>query len=453
MSNAVRSPEPPAIGSAAPAEAVVDQPAPSEGARGFGWGFVSQGFSSATNLGLTLIAARILGPGGLGTVAIAFTSYLTVLGFQRALVTDPLVAQYASLSSDVRARSTRRALTVALLGAAVAAGLVGLVGVAVDGSIGRALVILAPWLPALVIQDFWRAVLFRDSRARSAATNDACWLFAMALTAPLAWWLGSDWAVVGCWGFGSLAGMLLGFAQTRARPHRAPHALRWWRTELWPLGRWLGANSLAYSVISYATVVLLVSLVGTSGMGGLRAVSTIFAPLTLVGAALALPGLPALSRALFVSPEAATRLAFRLGVASALVTTGYLAIMILGSGSIIPQIFGSSFREFTDLVWPVGAGQLIAALSVGVSLLLKAQRRGSAVFMTTAAGSVTSLVLVSVLGASYGLVGAAWALTAGAGVGLVATTALALRDNREVARRTDPTQSCEVEHDPTLVEA
>ena len=133
----------------------------SEGAGGFAWGFVSQGFSSATNLGLTVIAARVLGPGGLGTVAIAFASYLTILGFQRALVTDPLVAQYASLPADVRARSTRKALTVALLGAAAAAGLLGLIGVAAHGSIGRALVILAPWLPALVIQDFWRAVLFR----------------------------------------------------------------------------------------------------------------------------------------------------------------------------------------------------------------------------------------------------------------------------------------------------
>jgi O-antigen/teichoic acid export membrane protein len=400
-----------------------------------------------------LIAARVLGPGGLGTVAIAFASYLTILGFQRALVTDPLVAQYASLSADVRERSTRQALTVALLGAAAGAGLLGLVGVAAQGSIGRALVILAPWLPALVIQDFWRAVLFRDRRARSAATNDACWLFAMALTAPLAWWLGSEWAVVGCWGFGGLAGTLLGFAQTRARPHRPRRALLWWRTELWPLGRWLGANSLIYSVISYATVIVLVGLVGTSGMGGLRAVTTVFAPLTLVGAALALPGLPALSRALSVSPKAATKLALRLSVASALATTAYLAIMGLGGGSIVPRIFGSSFREFTDLVWPVGAGQLIAALSVGVSLLLKAQRRGSAVLVTTAIGSITALALVATLGASYGLLGAAWGLTAGAGVGFVTTTALALRTNRKVASTTEPASSCEVDHDSRTVQA
>ena len=451
MGHAVRSPEP--LTTAGTAGEAVPRAVASEGAGGFAWGFVSQGFSSATNLGLTVIAARVLGPGGLGTVAIAFASYLTILGFQRALVTDPLVAQYASLPADVRARSTRKALTVALLGAAAAAGLLGLVGVAAHGSIGRALVILAPWLPALVIQDFWRAVLFRDRRARSAATNDACWLFAMAVTAPLAWWLGSDWAVVGCWGFGGLAGTLLGFAQTRARPHRPRRALLWWRTELWPLGRWLGATSLAYSVISYATVIVLVGLVGTSGMGGLRAVTTVFAPLTLVGAALALPGLPALTRALSVSPEAARKLALRLGVASALATTAYLAIMVLGGGSIVPRIFGSSFREFTDLVWPVGAGQLIAALSVGVSLLLKAQRRGSAVLVTTAIGSITALALVATLGASYGLLGAAWGLTAGAGVGFVTTTALALRTNREVASTTEPASSCEVDRDSRTVQA
>ena len=87
--------------------------------------------------------------------------------------------------------------------------------------------------------------------------------------------------------------------------------------------------------------------------------------------------------------------------------------MILGGGSIVPRIFGSSFREFTDLVWPVGAGQLIAALSVGVSLLLKAQRRGSAVLITTAIGSITALALVATLGASYGLLGSRLGLDRG----------------------------------------
>ena len=63
---------------------------------GFTWGFVSQGFSSGTNFALTLIGARVLGPGGLGVIAIAYTTYLVVLSFQRALVTDPLVTRSAS---------------------------------------------------------------------------------------------------------------------------------------------------------------------------------------------------------------------------------------------------------------------------------------------------------------------------------------------------------------------
>jgi O-antigen/teichoic acid export membrane protein len=408
-------------------DSAADLTARSNGAQGFAWGFVSQGFSSATNLGLSLLAARVLGPGGLGLAAIGFGSYLTILGFQRALITDPLVTQSAVLPSEVRARATREALTVALLGAFGAAGVLALVGVSVRGDIGRALLIVAPWLPALVIQDFWRSVLFRDGRARAAATNDACWLLAMAVTAPLAWSLDSTWLVIGCWGFGGLAGTLLGFAQTRAHPHGARRALRWWRAELWPLGRWLGADSLGYSILSYTTLIVLVSLVGTSGVGGLRAVTTVFAPLTLVGAALALPGLPALSRAYAVSAEAAVRLAFRVGIASAVVTTAYLAVLSIGGGSIIPRVFGHSFRGFTDLVWPVGVGQVIAAFSVGFGLLLKAQRRGSAVLVSTTIGSVAALALVVALGVPYGLLGAAWGFAGASAISLVVTTALALR--------------------------
>jgi len=409
------------------AAAAVEFAPGTDGPRGFAWGFVSQGLSSATNLGLSLLGARVLGPGGLGSVAIGFASYLTILGFQRALVTEPLVAKSARSSSGVRAHSARGALTVALAGAAAAAAILALAGIAVGGDIGRALVVVSPWIPFLVIQDFWRAVLFRDGRARAAAGNDACWLIAMAATAPVAWWLDSLWAVVACWGFGALVGTLLGFVQTHTVPDALRPALRWWRDELWALGRWLGATSLLYSIMSYATIFALAGLIGTDGLGGIRAVTTIFAPLTLIGAAIALPGLPALTRALAVSERHGMKRAFHIGVVCTAVTAAYFGVLSLGGGAIVSMIFGHSFEHYGHLVWPIGIGQVVTAVAVGFGLLLKAEQRGSAVLVSTIVPVTVGLGLCSALAAVYGVTGAAWGMFAGAVVGTTMTTVLALR--------------------------
>ena len=203
-----------------------------------------------------------------------------------------------------------------------------------------------------MIQDFWRSVLFRDGRARAAATNDACWLLAMAVTAPLAWSLHSAWSVIGCWGFGALAGTLLGFAQTRARPHWPRRALHWWRTELWPLGRWLGANSLGYSILSYSTLIVLVSLVGNVRRRRATSCHDCFCTADTRGSGPCASWSASALSCTIVSAEAAAKLAFRLGIASALVTTAYFAVLSLGGSSIVP---GSSAIRFAGL--PISSGR------------------------------------------------------------------------------------------------
>jgi O-antigen/teichoic acid export membrane protein len=394
---------------------------------GFAWGFVSQGFSSGTNFALTLIGARVLGPRGLGEVAVAYTSYLVVLSLQRALVTDPLVTRSAAMSGPERARATRDGLTITLIGVVGLAAVIAATGEAIGGGVGRGMLLVAPWLLFLVVQDFWRSVLFRDRRGKAAAANDGTWLLAMAVSAPLVWWIGSDWAVMGCWAFGAFAGTTLGFIQTGTRPVWSRGVLARWPKELWPLGKWLGATNLGYWAFSYATLVLLVSIVGAGGLGGMRAVGTVFAPLTLIGSALSLVGLPALARRVAGSYTDAARLAFRIGLASGAVAAFYLAFVSIGGGSIIPRLFGHSFSGFTELIWPTAVSQILGALGVGFGLLLKAQRRGSAVLVSTVVWSVSSLALVAALASSHGLLGAAWGYAIASAISLVANAVLALR--------------------------
>jgi O-antigen/teichoic acid export membrane protein len=340
------------------------------------------------------------------------------------------VTASSSLAADARRRVARAGLTISLLGGAGATIVVGVAGLVAGGNIGHGLLLFTPWLIPLLVQDYWRVILFRENRGRAAAINDASWLVFMALLAPFASRLGSDWVVVAVWAGGAAAGSILGVAQTGILPASLGEALRWWRSEAWPLGRWLASTTLVKSSATYATVFVLVSLLGAHDYGGLEAVTVLFGPLSLIANALAMPGLPALSRALVTSRAAAMTLSLGLGALAVVMTTVYVAVLkgaSLHGGGLLTSVFGGSFSDFAGLVWPVAVGQLLTAATVGFSILLTAERRGRAILTYATIGSVGSLVLSASLAYTHGVTGAAWGLAGGLGLAAVFKTHFALR--------------------------
>jgi O-antigen/teichoic acid export membrane protein len=254
--------------------------------------------------------------------------------------------------------------------------------------------------------------------------NDVLWAAGMAISLPLLFLTSNAWVVVATWGLGALAGMTLGFFQTGIRPDAPRRALAWWRQTAWPLGRWLGLEGVVYSIGSQGLVFVLVLVLGTPSLGGLRAVQTLFAPLTLLAPAIALPGLPELSRQTARSREGARRLALFLGVAAVALTGGYVLFASLGGGRLMSLIFGRDFSGFASLLWPVAVGQLLIASSLGFGLLLKAQRRGKALLWTRLVASVTAFGMSSALAVAYGVEGAAWGMAAGSGANALLVSVL-----------------------------
>ena len=402
--------------------------------RAYVWGFIDQAVSSGTNFGLTILAGRALGPGGLGVIVIAFAVYLLILGFQRALLTDPLVSSSAALGSDDRSLAIRRGLTVDLFGATGATLLLVVLGMTIHGHAGRGFLIIAPWLLPALVQDFWRTILFQERRAAAAAANDGCWAVVMVLTAPFAWLLDTDWAMAACWGSGALAAALLGFAQTHVRPEPPLHAFSWWQTRLWPFGRWLGLEGMVYTVSSSATVFLLNGMLGAKAVGGLRAAQSLFAPLSLLLPAISLPGLPAIARRLSDSPKDALGLSMRLsGFVSALAAL-YGVAMVLFGGNLIRLVFGTSFSKYGNLAVPIAVWQVVAASSVGFNLFLTAQRRGRDLLLPSVAGSICAVVFVPLFAWADGVTGAAWGYSLYAGVAAVLSATLAFRSYRLTVR-------------------
>jgi O-antigen/teichoic acid export membrane protein len=400
------------------------------------WGFVDQGFSSATNFGLSLLAGRLLGPAGLGEVFIGFSAYLLTLGILRRLLTEPLVAASAAGDDNELTRTASHGIALALAAGAASAIGVAFVGLIIPGFVGTGLLLIAPWLLPALVQDYWRNQLFRDRRAAAAAANDGAWLLAMLLAVPLAWEVRTTWAVVCTWGSGALAAMMLGFLQTKVRSPSPAAAWRWWARNGWPFGRWNAGAGIVADVTANASAFVISAILGASALGGIRAAQSVFAPLTLIIPAITLPGLPIMTRALASDPARARRLAWELSGLALAVAASYVAFMVLGGWRLLPVLFGSEFTRFRDLIWPIAAAQTSLAIGLGFVLLIKAQRRGRALLFARMVGATIALGLIWLLASLSGVLGAAWGGAIGSIIGTIVLVTTALRRHSRFGHRT-----------------
>jgi O-antigen/teichoic acid export membrane protein len=378
------------------------------------WGFAGQSLSSATNLALAVVAGRALGASGLGRVVVGFSAYMIVLGLHRALLVEPLVAATSARSAADRRSSTSRALTVSLTLGLASTVIVAAAGFAIDGPTGSGLLLVTPWLVPCLLQDLCRWILFRDERPAAGAMNDGAWLAVMAITVPLAWTIHTDWAVMAAWGVGALAATILGLAQLSTPVSGPTAAWWWWRDDAWPFGRWVAGATVLGNLLGNARTFLVATLLSTTALGGLRAAETLFAPLTLVIPALALPGLPAMARTAELGSM--RRLAWRYSGLALAGVAAYMTAMVVGGTDLLAFVFGASFAGFSDLAWPIGIAQVLLAAGVGASLMLRARQRGPALLVSRVTGSGMALVLAALFAIPFGVIGVAWAGTIGTGV-------------------------------------
>ncbi|MDQ3897816.1 MAG: hypothetical protein M3326_11360 [Actinomycetota bacterium] len=392
----------------------------------FPWGLGAQVLSSATNVGLWVVSGRALGPSGLGVVSLGFATYLVAQGLQRALLTDPLMVSVARRGDQETRVVLQYGFALALISALVFTTLITIVAVVAGGTFGHALLLFAPWVGAALVHDFWRWSLFGANRAQTATATDGTRAVVMVLILPIAFWTRSDWVVVASWGVGAFCAGALGWFKTGDAPAGMAAAYAWWRVDGLPLGRWLAVESLVVLAGGLAVTFIVAAVLGTAELGRLRAVDSIFAPMTLLGQALELPGLPRLSRLWRLSPRAARVSAARIsGIALALVTA-YLIIAFSLRGTITSAVFGSGFGHIDRLILPVALSEWFFAAGLGFFILLKASGRGRARLLSEIVLDATTICLVWMFASGGDIVSAAWGRTIGAAAGEVTATAAAM---------------------------
>jgi O-antigen/teichoic acid export membrane protein len=384
------------------------------------WGFLDQALSSGTNLGLSLLAGRLLGAAGLGRMFLGFSAYLVIVGLQRGLLIEPFIAASSSADPEARRRTASRAITLSLIAGALGSCTLAFLGLAATGSFGRGLLIFSPWLVPALAQDTFRDILFRDGRPRAAVANDAIWFLTMVVAVPLAWTAGTDWTLAAVWGVGSVSGAAMGFVQTGLRPAAVRASWSWWRTAALPFGKWNAATGLISSLGGNAAAFVLAGILGTEALGGFRATQSIFAPLSVIIPAISIPGLPAVARVRAVGYRGARVMALRLSAFAVVAATAYVVVLLVGGWRLLPLLFGSSFSRFQNLIWPTAAWQTLTAASIGLLLLLKAERRGLPLLLNRAIATTLTLLLIWVFAWRAGLVGAVW----GGAVGSLASLSI-----------------------------
>lgn len=365
-----------------------------------------QSVSSLSNFLLVLLVGRWLGPEALGVFSLAFATWLVALGLVRALITDPMLV----LGEDHR--NGAGGWMAAALSLSTVLGF-SLVAVALwlgpEQQLGRTLLVMGLFLPALLVQDFWRWVGFMRQKAGYSLLNDLMFLtvqllalFFLAsndrLSAPLA---------VACWGVGALAGGFTGMLQFSTRPvldSAVPSLRRGSR-----MGKWIALYFVSDHGSRLVYVFIVATIAGTTALGGLQASINLTGPANVlffgaVSAALADAG-----RAVRVSGyDEAKRITRIYGVGLIAAVSTYCLVYVLFAPWILPTVYGESYRPYIALALPVALFTVSTAFVLVPAVRLKVLQQTRLMGLARMVVAPISLVMGLGLTLAFGLHGAAW---------------------------------------------
>lgn len=400
-------------------------------ARGPAWGLLDQAVYSGTNFLAVVLVARALGADAFGAFALALSVWATVWVLARSVIAEPFIIRTAALPEDEwRVEASHAAGVLTAAGAATAIG----VGVAAlflfGGSLGPTLLVLAPFIPVLLLQDFWRVAAFSRDDGRLAFVNDLAWAVVQVAALLLLWAINaftSPTAMV-AWGLGGFAGMLVGFWQFRLWPHLSRSTGPWMRETL-RLGGWLGVARGIQTAGTNLAFVLVGAVAGLPAVGTLRAVYALFGPVATVSRSMQLPALAQMSAADHPTRDRAVW-------SYALILSGSAAafsiVAVLGGDGLITAVYGESFSEAMALLLPMAIVFVASGASSSLSLGLGAMQAVRLLAAIETASTALRLGLTLLLATSGGAQGAAigLAIHAGLHVLFVATYYVKIRNRQ-----------------------
>jgi hypothetical protein len=378
-----------------------------------GWGVADQALSSLLNLVLGLLVARAVSAGAFGAFALAFSTYLLVVGICRALVAEPLLVRASDDPSDWRL-STRAATGAALVIGVVFGVLCVATGAVAGGVLGHALVALGLVLPVLLLQDMWRYAFFAAARGGRAFVTD---LSCAAILIPVLTVL-SVKSVDGvepfilCWGLAALLAAIVGVALARIVP-----SVRLARS--WIIGQKDLAFPFAgeFVVVSAGELALfgIGGLVGLGAVGALRGGQILLGPVRVLQLGIRLAAIPDGVRALRRSSSELRRMCVVLSVLLTAAPLAWGGALLLLPDRVGEAALGSTWKQADATLVPLslalaGTGAMTGAF-IGLRALAAAGRSLRLRLMTApfiVAGALVGAAIGGATGAAWGTAVVVW---------------------------------------------
>ena len=402
---------------------------------------VDQCVASVSNFAVGVAVARFAGVSGLGAYSLAYTAWLILAAAHRSLVTDPMAIENDLRNADARLHVRAGLAAELLLGVLCVAAFLGL-GVALlsahQHAYGIGFIATAPWLPFLLLQDYWRWIGFMQARPGRALTNDLIFLIVQvgAFAVLFGLHVRSTVVAIGGWGVGALVGAMYGLWQFRVSPS-FQHGFRRLRMR-WSMSKWLLGESASQWGASQAFVVLAGILLGPIGLGGLKAASNLVnGPSLVLLQAGGSVGLPEASRALAERGWLGLRrVSHFVNIASVLSVAAIGAVIFLYGRQLLSALYGHEFGRYAMVANIVALATLVGAFRVGAFLVLKATRRSCDLFVLSMINLIASVVAVLALAPIFGIVGAAVSTLIATAFSTVITVGL---QRRRTVCRNEPT--------------
>lgn len=401
---------------------------------------IDQGVSSLSNFAVGVAVARIVGIAALGAYALAYVVWLAAADVHRSLITDPMAIDNDIKSSDVKRHLQTGLASELTLGAAVAVavGCAGLILLAVgQGVYGETFLALAPWIPFLLVQDYWRWVAFMKAAPGQALTNDAmfCVVQGGAFALLLRVGVHSSVLAIGAWGLGALAGSAFGVLQHGVAPgfRGGIGGIR----RRWGMTKFLLGASATHWGASQGYVLFTGILLGPVGIGGLKAAQSLVSGPSLVlfqlGGNI---GLPEAARAVHYRGWEGLHKVSRALTVAAVVGIGLVGIVVIVFGrGLLTDLYGHQFARFASTADVLALSIFLSTLGFGAVLGLKATKLTEIIFRNSILMLIVSVIAVAVMVPLFGVVGAAGAASVRTGATAITTRYLHRRHSRKAADR------------------
>lgn len=371
-----------------------------------------QVLSALSNVALSVFVARSVDALGFGSFSVAFLVYGIFFASMKSLVGQPLQIRYSSAEPEELSRRVSQGAGTTLVVSVVAAAGVALVGTLMGGTTGEALLMLAIWLPSLLIQDFARMAFFALGRPWSAAIIDGVWAAVQFPLLAVVILSGNPTLdlLMGAWGVGATVSGLLGLVLLRALP-RVGGVVSWAREQRTLSTYLLSEYVLGLGAAQIGTLLVGV-MVGQTAVGSLRAAQVLLGPLGILGMAAFQFAVPEVARrTTMTSSQLRT---FGLGVSGGLLALHivYVTALLVMPDEWGAELFSDSWHGASLVLLPMALATCFSCLANGPAGVLYGLGHARATFRINLFKGPLIVVLLIGATALWGVVGSAWAFMA-----------------------------------------